>query len=77
VPPGVPDSLVPPLPMFTLTPAATIDEGSKWINMFYGPLSLSNPTLAHTGTGQAPLGNYNSTGGGHSGAQLTPPYPNP
>src|SRR5207244_802643 len=48
VPGGVPDSLTPPLPAFTLTPAATIDEGSNWINMFYGPLSLSNATLSHT-----------------------------
>jgi hypothetical protein len=59
VPPGVPDSLVPPLPLFTLTPAATVDEGSNWINMFYGPLSLTNPTIISGGTGYgALLGNY-------------------
>jgi hypothetical protein len=59
VPGGVADSLVPPLPLFTLTPAATVDEGSNWINMFYGPLSLSNPVLYTTaGTVMAPLGNY-------------------
>ena len=59
VPGGVPDSVPPPLPLFTLTPAATVDEGSNWINMFYGPLSLSNPTL-YTAPGSAlpPLGNY-------------------
>ena len=75
VPGGVPDSLTPPLPAFTLTPAATIDEGSNWINMFYGPLSLSNATLSHTtNTPQTPLGNYNHTGA--SGANLAPPYPN-
>ena len=59
VPGGVPDSLVPPLPAFTLTPAATVDEGSNWINMFYGPLSLSNPTISCGGTvACVPLGNY-------------------
>jgi hypothetical protein len=59
VPGGVPDSLPPPLPVFTLTPAATVDEGSNWINMFYGPLSLSNPTILSTATGYGlPIGNY-------------------
>jgi hypothetical protein len=59
VPGGVPDSLVPPLPLFTLTPAATVDEGSNWINMFYGPLSLSNPVSYTTaGTVLPPLANY-------------------
>jgi hypothetical protein len=59
VPGGVPDSLGPPLPAFTLTPAATVDEGSNWINMFYGPLSLSNPVSYTTsGTVLPPLGNF-------------------
>jgi Bacterial cadherin-like domain len=59
VPGGVPDSLVPPLPLFTLTPAATVDEGSNWINMFYGPLCLSNPTIAFGTPGYGiPLGDY-------------------
>ena len=76
VPGGVPDSVPPPLPAFTLTPAATVDEGSNWINMFYGPLSWSNPTVAHTsGTPQTPLGNYNRTA--PPGAVLPAPYPNP
>ena len=59
VPPGVPDTTPPPLAAFTLTPAATVDEGSNWINMFYGPLSLSNPT-AYTASGIVlpPLANY-------------------
>ena len=77
VPGGVPDSLTPPLPAFTLTPAATIDEGSNWINMFYGPLSLSNATLSHTtNTPQTPLGNYNHGAGVTAGATLAAPYPN-
>ena len=59
VPGGVADSLVPPQPMFTLTPAATVDEGNNWINMFYGPLSLSNPTIQTGGANYGvPLGNY-------------------
>ena len=59
VPGGVPDSLVPPIPAFTLTPAATVDEGSNWINMFYGPLSLTNPTILSGTTGYGiSLGNY-------------------
>jgi hypothetical protein len=58
-PGGVPDSVPPPLPAFTLTPAATVDEGSNWINMFYGPLSLTNPTILSGSTGYGlPLGNY-------------------
>jgi len=59
VPGGVADSIVPPQPLFTLTPAATVDEGNNWINMFYGPLSLTNPTILSGGAGYGvPLGNY-------------------
>jgi len=58
VPPGVPDSTYAG-PAFSLTPAATVDEGSNWINMLYGPLSLSNATAySGAGTALAPLGNY-------------------
>jgi hypothetical protein len=64
VPPGVPDSIPPPLPVFTLTPAATVDEGSNWINMFYGPLSSVNPTILSGATGYgAPIGNYSLAAG--------------
>jgi hypothetical protein len=36
-----------------------VDEGNNWINMFYGPLSLTNPTIISGGTGYGvPLGNY-------------------
>jgi hypothetical protein len=76
VPPGITDSIYAG-PAFSLTPAATVDEGSNWINMFYGPLSLSNPTIQSGATGYGvPLGNYNATAGGLSGAHLGPPYPN-
>jgi hypothetical protein len=58
VPPGITDSTYAG-PAFSLTPAATVDEGSNWVNMFYGPLSLSNPTIVSGGTGYGvPLGNY-------------------
>ena len=72
VPAGVPDTGQSTVPAFTLQPAATVDEGNNWINMFYGPLSLSNPpkyTVA--GTPLAPLGNYNATTAPGKGA---PPY---
>jgi len=60
VPPGISDATVPN-PIFNLTPAATVDEGNNWINLTWGPLSLTNPTT--TGTdgnygGGSPLGNY-------------------
>ncbi len=42
VPPGIADAQVPN-PVFSLTPAATVDEGNNWVNMAYGPLSLFNP----------------------------------
>jgi hypothetical protein len=51
VPPGISDATVPN-PIFNLTPAATVDEGNNWINMTWGPLSLSNPSSGAT------LGNY-------------------
>ena len=77
VPPGIADSTYAG-PAFSLTPAATVDEGSNWINMFYGPLSLSNPTIPAGGTGYgAPLGNYNpGPAAGPTGAHLPAPYPN-
>ena len=56
VPPGIADA-VTPNPVFGLTPAATVDEGNNWINMSWGPLSLTNPSI----TGGAPYNNY---GGG-------------
>ena len=41
-----------PVPIFSLTPSATVDEGNNWINMRWGPLALTHPV---TGT---VLGNY-------------------
>jgi hypothetical protein len=55
VPPGIVDASTPN-PVFSLTPAATVDEGNNWINVSWGPLALTNPAIA-MGTGPA-LGNY-------------------
>ena len=52
-----------PNPIFNLTPAATVDEGNNWINLSWGPLSLTNPTVAGADGnygGGALLGNYSS-----------------
>jgi hypothetical protein len=51
VPPGIADATVPN-PIFNLTPAATVDEGNNWINISWGPLSLTNSVSGVT------LGNY-------------------
>jgi hypothetical protein len=51
VPPGMADATLPN-PIFSLTPGATVDEGNNWINMSWGPLSLTNPVSGTV------LGNY-------------------
>jgi len=62
VPPGISDTVLPN-PLFFLQPSATPDEGNQWINMNYGPLSLSNPSIASGSTGYGvPLGDYSITG---------------
>jgi hypothetical protein len=62
VPPGVPDNN-PFYANLTLTPAATVDEGNNWINMFYGPLTTLNPTVARSAANyNTPLGNYSPAG---------------
>jgi hypothetical protein len=55
VPPGISDATLPN-PVFSLTAAATVDEGNNWVNMSYGPLSLVNPA-------GLTLGNYSISGG--------------
>jgi hypothetical protein len=44
VPPGIVDATAPN-PVFSLTPAATVDEGNNWINVSFGPLSLSDDSV--------------------------------
>ena len=50
--------------VFNLTPTATVDEGNNWVNMQWGPLSLTNPSVKGADGnygGGAPLGNYGIT----------------
>jgi hypothetical protein len=56
VPPGIADATVPN-PVFSLTPAATVDEGNNWVNLSWGPLAMTNPLT------NATLGNYAQTAG--------------
>jgi hypothetical protein len=44
VPPGIVDASAPN-PVFSLTPAATVDEGNNWINVSWGPLALSDDSI--------------------------------
>jgi hypothetical protein len=63
VPPGIVDASSPN-PIFSLTPAATVDEGNNWINVSWGPLDLSDPTVLGTDGnygGGAPFANYSPT----------------
>ena len=75
-PAGAPDNN-PFYAAFTLNPAATVDEGNNWINMFYGPLSTVNPVTARGAAGyDAPLGNYGTqTGPGGAAGPLADPVP--
>jgi hypothetical protein len=56
VPPGIADATVPN-PRFNLRPAATVDEGNNWINIAWGPLSMSNPANVTVGANGAVQGN--------------------
>jgi len=60
VPPGIADATVPN-PIFTLAPAATVDEGNNWINISWGPLSMLDPRTSN-GTTNVVLGNYSLQG---------------
>jgi hypothetical protein len=55
VPPGIVDASSPN-PVFSLTPAATVDEGNNWINVSWGPLSVTDDAVAG--------GQYGNYGGG-------------
>ena len=33
-----------PVPVFSLTAGATVDEGNNWINISWGPLSMTSPS---------------------------------
>jgi hypothetical protein len=64
VPPGTNESNVP-IPLFSLTAGATVDEGNNWINISWGPLSLINPATEATPAAETTLGDY-SIGSGSS-----------
>jgi hypothetical protein len=74
VPPGISDATVPN-PAFNLTPVATVDEGNNWVNLRWGPLSMTNPTVldgpnANYG-GSVPLGDYTITSGSAAQGRVT------
>jgi hypothetical protein len=74
VPPGISDATVPN-PIFNLTPAATVDEGNNWVNLRWGPLSMTNPTAIGGANGNygggLPLGNYGITSGSSAAGRVT------
>jgi len=72
VPPGVPD-INPFYPVFSLNPAATTDEGNNFINMFYGPLSMTNSAaVAGTPGYGVPISNYTLTQNSPAVNAITP-----
>jgi hypothetical protein len=52
--PGTNEANALPTPVFSLTPSATVDEGNNWVNVRWGPLSLSQPVPVNG----VQLGNY-------------------
>jgi Bacterial Ig domain len=62
VPPGTNEGNVP-VPIFSLTAGATVDEGNNWINITWGPLSLVNPNTETNPSTETPLGNYGLASG--------------
>jgi hypothetical protein len=74
VPSGISDATVPN-PIFNLTPVATVDEGNNWVNLRWGPLSMSNPSAtggAHGNYGGGlPLGNYAIRSGSSAAGRVT------
>jgi hypothetical protein len=74
VPPGISDATVPN-PIFNLMPSATVDEGNNWVNLNWGPLSMTNPTVVGGSYGNygggLPLGNYGITTGSSAAGRVT------
>jgi len=78
VPPGHSETtgLYPLFSLNQITPAATVDEGNNWINLGYGPLSLSNAaSYTAPNTLLPPLGNYGITSASpaYNGVVAIPP----
>ena len=53
VPPGTNEGTVP-VPVFSLLPGATVDEGNNWVNIKWGPLAMTSPMTPNGSS----LGNY-------------------
>ncbi len=62
VPPGTNEGNVP-VPIFSLTAGATVDEGNNWIAISWGPLSLVNPNTETAPSTETMLGNYSLAAG--------------
>jgi hypothetical protein len=62
VPPGTNEGNVP-VPVFSLTAGATVDEGNNWVNISWGPLSLVNPTTEINPSAETMLGDYSLAAG--------------
>ncbi len=62
VPPGTFEGNVP-VPVFSLTAGATVDEGNNWVNISWGPLSLITPTSETNPSAEAPLSDYSLAAG--------------
>ncbi len=81
VPPGISDATVPN-PIFSLTPAATVDEGNNWINLSWGPLALNKPDGSTLGnytlaTGSPAIDAIGSTASTYADAPATDFFGNP
>lgn len=73
-PPAVPAPTVP----FTMQAAGTLDEGGNWVEVRYGPISLTDPLNPGTpGTVKPPVGDYHiKAGSGAIDAGTTAGAPN-
>jgi hypothetical protein len=83
VPPGTNESNVP-VPVFNLTPGATVDEGNNWINVSWGPLALTLPLNSSTvlgdyalATGSPAIDYVGSTAATYASAPTTDFFGNP
>ena len=82
VPPGTNESNVP-VPVFNLTPGATVDEGNNWINVTWGPLALTHPLNNTTlgdyalATGSPAIDYIGSTATTYTSAPTTDFFGNP
>jgi hypothetical protein len=53
-----------------------VDDGNNWINLFYGPLSMFNPTITSGGAGYGEaLGNYSLAAANNGVPNTSPTYP--